>query len=124
MTVFADEEEAALTGGTLRVFVAAVSTAAEGTRGFRGTSFLTITAAAAAVAAVVVTVIAGAAAAGNGNGGVGGSAAFTTVSGWIEDRAAAVDGAAGTINRVFEEFRAFIAFFNSFWNTFLIRSVA
>lgn len=111
MTVFADEEEAALTGGTLRVFVAAVSTAAEGARGFGGTSFLTIT---AAVAAVVVAVIAAAVAIVAAAGGVCGSAAFTTVSDWIEDKAAAVEGAAGTINRVFEEFRAFIAFFNSF----------
>lgn len=108
MTVFADEEEAALTGGTFTVFVAAVSTAAEGTIGFGGTSFLTITAAAAAVT-VAVTAAAVAAA-----GGASGSATFTTVTGWTEDRAAAVEGAEGTINRAFEEFRAFIAFFNSF----------
>lgn len=109
VTVFADEEEAALTGGTLRVFVAAESTAAEGARGFGGTSFFTITA-----AAVVAVIVAAVAAAGATAGGVGGRAAFTTVSSWIEDTAAAVDGAAGIINRVFEEFRAFIAFFNSF----------
>ena len=107
MTVFADEEEAALTGGTFTVFVAAVSTAAEGTIGFGGTSFLTITAAAAVTVAVTAAAVAAA-------GGASGSATFTTVTGWTEDRAAAVEGAEGTINRAFEEFRAFIAFFNSF----------
>ena len=102
VTVFADEEEAARSGGTLRIFVAAATAAAVGATVLGGISLLTTAAA-----------------------GVGTVITLMTASGWIEVRTAAVDGAAGAINiAAFEEFRAFMAFFNSFWNSFLIRSVA
>lgn len=94
VTVFADEEEAALTGGALRIFVAAaVTVATVGAAGFRGISLLTIAAAA----------------------GVGSGITFGTVSGCMEGRTAVVDGAVGIVNTAdFEEFRAFMAFLSSF----------
>ena len=93
MTVFADEEEAALTGGALRIFVAAaVTVAAVGAAGFGGISLLTIAAAT-----------------------TGSGITFGTSSGGIEVRTAAVDGAVGIVNTAdFEEFRAFMAFLSSF----------